>query len=394
MSTLSLFRGFEDDMKRAQTAYEKRNLDEGLAILDRYKGLLTIDMKFMLLYAQLLNAKGELAEAEPILVRLVEMDPGNSGAVVLRATCLLGLGRGAEALQSLDAARRRVPHDSTIFGAYLAHLLSESGPAAAIAALREEHQRRTPPRRLERAIERLRQKALALYDAAELRRLDPDDLLELDIQADAQGYSLRMIYEAFESVGCNCELGFVQRRAGAEPLSLFRWTFVSPEKLIEMLACDLEGYERPDVYSIAEDTHREFILSESLFGTRSHTGVYTGEIPQDEFLNRLIRRQGFLKRKFLADAAQGRKIFTYKSNNALTDTQMDGVEAELRRHGVRHVLFVMPTGEPSKAGTVTIASPGRAIAYLSSTMPNIQYEEWNKIAIATYEQLIRNSDAA
>lgn len=394
MSTLSLFRGFEDDMKRAQTAFDKRKLEDGLAILDRYKGLLAIDTKFMFLYSQLLNAKGDIAEAETILTRLVGLEPANSAAVVLRSQCLAGLGRRAEALKALDDARKAYPNDNSILGNYLAQLLTEQGPAAAIAALRQEHQRRTPPRRLDTAIEKLRQKALSLHDATELKKLDPEDLLELEIKDAGAGYSLRVIYEAFESIGCNCELGFVQRRSGAEPLSLFRWTFVSPEKLIEMLACDLEGYERPDIYSLAGDSQREFILSESLFGTRSHTGVYTGDIPQDEFLDRLIRRQGFLKRKLLADAAQGRKVFTYKANAPLTEEQMTGIEAELRRHGVRYILFVMPTDQPAQAGTVTIASPGRAIAYLSSVMPNIQYEEWSKIAIATYDQFVRNSEAA
>jgi hypothetical protein len=394
MSTLSLFRGFEDDMKRAQTAFDKRKLEDGLAILERYKGLLTIDTKFMFLYAQLLNAKGGIAEAETILTRLVGMEPANSSAVVLRAQCMAGLGRRAEALKSLDDARKAYPNDNSILGNYLAQLLTEQGPAAAIAVLRQEYQRRTPPRRLDTAIEKLRQKALSLYDSAELRKLDPEDMLELELKEEGNGYSLRLIYEAFESCGANCELGFVQRRSGAEPLSLFRWTFVSPEKLIEMLACDLEGYERPDIYTLHGDTQREFILWESLFGTKSHTGVYDGDIPKDEFLDRLIRRQAFLKRKFLADAAQGRKIFTYKGNDPLTEEQMAGIEAQLRRLGVRHVLFVMPTQEPGKAGTVSIVSPVRAVAYLSSVMPTIQYEEWSKIAIATYDQFVRNVMAA
>lgn len=394
MSGLNLANLYRADMGRAQQALDVGDPDFALAILDRFKGIISADAAFALLYAQILNAKGELADAEKILVRALELAPSNANAVALRASCLAGMDRRAEALRTLDEARQAFPKDNLILGSYLAHLLTEQGPAAAIAALRQEHQRRTAPRHLDTAIEKLRQKALSLHDPAELRRLDPEDLLELEGGRPGEGYSLRIIYETFEPMGCNCELGLVQSRGGAEPLSLLRWTFVTPEKLIEMLACDLEGYETPGHYSFGRDLRREFILEESLFGTSSHTGVYHGDIPEDEFLDRLIRRQGFLKRKFLADTAQGRKIFTYKADAPLTDAQMAGIEGELRRLGVRHCLFVMPTRDAEQAGTVTIASPSRAVGYLSSVMPVIRYEQWNRIAIATYDQFIRNPGAS
>ncbi len=50
----------------------------------------------------------------------------------------------------------------------------------------------------------------------------------------------------------------------------------------------------------------------------------------------------------------------------------------------------MPSKDATKFGQVEIVSPTRAIGYVSSTMPNIQYPQWNKIAIATYDQFIRN----
>ena len=390
MSGLNLARLYQDDMRRAQAALDARDLDLALAILDRFKAMIATDANFALLYAQILNARGEMAEAEAVLVKAIAVAPSNAVAITLRASCLAGLGRRADALRVLDNARRANPYDNLILGSYLAHMLTEQGPAAAIAALREEHLRRKPPHHLDTAIEKLRQKALSLHDPAELKQLDPENLLDLDGRARGEGYSLRHIYEAFEGLGCNCEFGLVQSRGGAEPLSLFRWTFVTPEKLIQMLARDLAGYETPEHYSLARDVHREFLLEESLFETVSHTGVYHGDIPEEEFLDRLIRRQAFLKRKFLADAAQGRKIFTYKADTPLQEIQMAGIELQLRRLGARHCLFVMPSKDATKFGQVEIVSPTRAIGYVSSTMPNIQYPQWNKIAIATYDQFIRN----
>jgi hypothetical protein len=198
----------------------------------------------------------------------------------------------------------------------------------------------------------------------------------------------------FESIGCNCELGFVQRRSGAEPLSLLRWAAITPEKLIELLACDLADYDNPAHYSLGGFFGHEFILTERLFGTKTHTGVNQSDIAPEEFLARMTRRQGFLTRKFLADAAQGRKIFTYKADEPLTEEQMTGVEAQLVRLGVRQCLFAMPTDDRTKGGTVEIASPHRSIGYLSAIMPNTQYEEWDRIAITVYDRFVRQAEVA
>jgi tetratricopeptide (TPR) repeat protein len=393
-SKLGLFRGYEDDLKRAQTALSAGRLDESRAILDRYKGLLSIEVDFMALYSEVLDRQGNFAEADAILVRLLEMDPTHVRGITLRAASLATLGRRADALSFLDAARAANPDNNNILGDYLALLLADRGPAAAIAALKREHLRRAPPRRLEAAVEKLRQKALSLHDVDELKALDPDNLLELEQGSESQVYSLRHIYEAFESIGSNCELGFVQRRSGAEPLSLLRWTSVTPEKLIDLLACDLEGYDDPTHYSLHGQYHNEFILVENMFDTRSHTGVNQSDISPENFLSRMTRRQGFLKRKFLADAAQGRKVFTYKAEQPLTEEQMAGVEAQLFRLGVQHCLFVMRTDDRTKGGTVEIVSPRRGVGYVSDVMPNIRHDEWNSIAITIYDQFVRRSEAA
>ena len=50
----------------------------------------------------------------------------------------------------------------------------------------------------------------------------------------ASDEALRDLVLSFESLGGagGCEFGFVQRACGAEPLSLFGWAFVLPERLI------------------------------------------------------------------------------------------------------------------------------------------------------------------
>jgi tetratricopeptide (TPR) repeat protein len=389
MTESFILRGFEVEFNRARAAFRVARFDDALAILDRYRGLLSVDVEFMVLYAEIIDRMGDFAGADALLSRALEINPAHAQALVVRAACLTNLGRRSEAVGLLDGARAANPDNADLLGHYLALLLTHSGAPAAIAVLKSEHLRKTPPRRLDAAVERLRQKALALHDPAELAQMDPEDFLELKTSTKDQSYSLRQIYETLEPMGCNCELGFVQRRSGAEPLSLLRWTAITPEQLIALLGCDMEGYEEPSRYRLSGNFNHEFILSEDEFGTKTHTGVSQSDISPVDFLDRMTRRQAFLKRKFLADAAQGRKIFTYKADSLLDDQQITGVEDQLRRLGVQYCLFVMPAVDQASGGTVQFSSPGRGVGYLSSVLPRTCYEEWNSIAIETYDRFIR-----
>jgi hypothetical protein len=44
-----------------------------------------------------------------------------------------------------------------------------------------------------------------------------------------------------ESLGDNCELGFVLRHLGVEAGSLFRWAAMKPEQLLMKLRADFDG---------------------------------------------------------------------------------------------------------------------------------------------------------
>ena len=45
-----------------------------------------------------------------------------------------------------------------------------------------------------------------------------------------------------ESLGDNCELGFVLRRLGSEEGMLFRWASMQPESLLATLRADFERF--------------------------------------------------------------------------------------------------------------------------------------------------------
>ena len=50
----------------------------------------------------------------------------------------------------------------------------------------------------------------------------------------------------FESLGSNCEFGLVQRNFGAEPLSLLRWSNLTPTSLCAMLETRFDDVGNPE----------------------------------------------------------------------------------------------------------------------------------------------------
>lgn len=386
--TSGLMAQFEEDKKLAWRAYQSQKYEEGLAISARYAGPASKNREFLFIHALLLQGKCDFEGAEPFFVRLLALAPESGDYATRHAAGLSNMGRRGEALALLETSRLLDPTNDMLLGEYLGLLMTERGLPAALAVLGAEHSRRSPGRKLESAIERLRGKALSLLDPEEIRRSDPENLLGIVPEGAGRSYTLRGMYEAFEPLGCNCEFGFVQRRRGVEPLSLFRWTAITPENLARLLGCDMAGYERPEIYSLRGNPAREYHLYEEAFGTETHTGVNQGDIPPDEFLARLTRRQGFLKRKFLADAAEGRKIFLYKADHPLSEEQMAGMERELTRLGVRHCFFVMPSGETHAPGTVEIVSPNRTTGYLTPVTFNEKLEEWDRIVVKAYDHFL------
>lgn len=69
----------------------------------------------------------------------------------------------------------------------------------------------------------------------------------------------RCIDERFESLGQNCEFGLLQRRCGAEPLGLLRFSSVRLERLIHGIRANFEGIDAPnDVRLHCEKGRDEF----------------------------------------------------------------------------------------------------------------------------------------
>ena len=391
---LELVRGFDNDLKKMQELLQSRRFDEGLALARKYDGLFPKDIELPLLHGRIAYAMDDFVTAEALFARTLAIDPQHNSAATYHAACLSRLGRRQEAIAALKSAYEADPHSTLTLDFYAPLVLVEHGLGPAIALVKAAYEQRGPYNKPESSIEVLRQKALSLFDIDVIRQADPDNFLRLDAVAKPGVYSLRSIYERFEPLGCNCEVGSVQRRHGAEPLALLRWTGVTADSLLRLLRCNLEGYERPEIYSLRGKPETEYLLHDSLFDTTTHTGANLSDMPPEAFLVRVTRRQLFLKRKFLADAAEGQKTFVYKADRLLSDAEIDAIETELRRLGVRKCLFAMLSPDRAKAGTIDIVSPTRVLGYLSTVQPDIRFDEWDRIAVAVHDYFAAQEGAA
>jgi hypothetical protein len=189
----------------------------------------------------------------------------------------------------------------------------------------------------------------------------------------------------FESVGENCEFGLVQRRFGAEPLGLLRWTYTSPGTLIRLLESKFEGFGAVDTLEMSRAAWGEYLLKDLAYGAYIHT--YINDCGADEvlFLKRQSIRLVWLKDKILSDLAEASKTFVYKIHHGTTDAAMARILSLMRGYGDNKLLCVRAAPPGAAAGSIAATEGGVITGYIGSVQPtaghswNICYEDWLSI---------------
>jgi hypothetical protein len=190
----------------------------------------------------------------------------------------------------------------------------------------------------------------------------------------------------FESVGDNCEFGLVQRRCGAEPIGLFRFSNIELTKLLTGIECGFCDLGLPaNVELKLEDTERpEYIMTERHYGLVYHTFRYKGEVDAPKLLANEPARLVFLARKFMDDVRDARKIFVCKRYANVTDEEMLLLHTTLGRHGRSALLYVVSADQAHPPGTVEMKMHGLLKGYVSRFAPNenahdLVLEEWLEV---------------
>ncbi len=191
----------------------------------------------------------------------------------------------------------------------------------------------------------------------------------------------------FESLGDTCEFGIVQRRFGAEPLSLLRWSSMSPNSLVEALQAGFEGVGDPDQTLVA-DEHGEYITRDKRYHMFSHTFTPVQSEPMERFAKQQLRRMQYLRRKLLEDLGAAAKLFVFKSNEGVSDAQLAAIYQALLRYSPENALLCVRLQDAAHpSGTLDRISSRLWVGYLDrfSTV-DISVDTWVGLCERTHAQ--------
>ena len=134
-----------------------------------------------------------------------------------------------------------------------------------------------------------------------------------EIEPPVDGLDDRALMMGFESLGDDCEFGFAQRAAGAEPLSLMRFGGILSHRLHEALDTRFAGIDDPANIAVRGGPG-EYMVHQTHYRYAYHTFVDSETMSPQELLARELKRLSFCRRKLLEDLEDGDKVFVVKSS--------------------------------------------------------------------------------
>jgi hypothetical protein len=170
------------------------------------------------------------------------------------------------------------------------------------------------------------------------------------------------IYDAFESLGEDCEFGNVQRRFGSHRLGLFRFAATDIDGLNAAFERGLDGLISDGSIEIVQEKgeHRTRVAS---YGMLFHTSVPSALSTPAEIKAHEVRRLKLLVRNFIEDLEEGNRIFVYKSAQ-ISAAKMQTLAGHLRRFGPNYLLCVTLTRDKRKLGRLEVLSDHLALGYV------------------------------
>jgi Flp pilus assembly protein TadD len=212
---------------------------------------------------------------------------------------------------------------------------------------------------------------------------------------DDAGSSYRDLMFEFESLGDHCEFGLVQRHFGAEPLSLLRWSAISPENLADALDKRFEGVGDPENTYVKLNDREYFAGDHRWFFM--HTFIRASESSEQDVLKTSRKRLSFLRTRLLENLDEGRKIFIYKRHvHKITDEQCALLFKAVRERYPNAVFCIVRLADTSHPpGNIEKLSARQFVGYLDRSNDNlshkhISYDCWRSICQRLAE--IANAD--
>jgi tetratricopeptide (TPR) repeat protein len=167
----------------------------------------------------------------------------------------------------------------------------------------------------------------------------------------------------FESLGPNCEFGFLQQAFGAEPLGLLRWAGTRPSCLIDALKHRFEGMGDPQQTRLMFKKGPLYFTEDLRYGIIVHTGISRDEAAADVVYRKQCRRLAFLRDRLLADLESHHKVFVHAPYR-IEDPDLAEIMRLLGGYGPNTLLCVRLADAGHPPGTIDIA--GRLVTGYSA----------------------------
>jgi capsular polysaccharide biosynthesis protein len=195
----------------------------------------------------------------------------------------------------------------------------------------------------------------------------------------------------FESLGVNCEFGFVQRRCGAEPLGLLRFAACPLGSLLDCLKNRFEGFglvENLEPF-FANGRLREHMIRDRAFSVHYHTWKREGKVDEALLLSEFAARIDFLKRKLIKSLECGEKLFVWKSVLNVEDKDVISLHDALCAYASNTLLWVVVADSAHPPGKVERLRPGLLKGYIDRSapienVPDISFNVWLEICVNAY----------
>jgi hypothetical protein len=125
------------------------------------------------------------------------------------------------------------------------------------------------------------------------------------------------------------------------------------------------------------------------YGMQSHTFTPPSSEPLEVFAAEQCRRLQWLRRKLIADLTAAKKIYVYKSDDGVTDSQLSALKAAIARYNPKNILFCVRLAEPDHpVGKLIRVDERLFVGYIDKfSTVNISVNTWIGLCKAVREQV-------
>jgi len=226
-----------------------------------------------------------------------------------------------------------------------------------------------------------------------------EDFSKLMLSPDVVSLIGQMKYEMFESIGSDCEFGWVQNKNGFEPLSLFKGAAMKFDGLLKYFKYEGKNFPCPSTSSLKLDKNdengdTEFLFQDKNYLFNSHSGYSLKDVIGSNSEELILRKSRahfkMLSRKLQEDLEDAKKVFLFKSLDLLSREQCLELHDALCTSGNNKLLIIME--RKSEQDSMNILRPNLMVNFIDRYWKNnpgsVDHKNWDSVIYAAYDHFL------